>query len=271
MARDPSRLFSLLAVVCLLSPIHARSQSKGTLEITVTDNRGFPDPNATLTLVSEDRVREDKVDKSGHSEFTNLPPKGYELRVWSPSFADVIVPNIQITSEVPMVVNISQKLFTPPTTRAEPECSSFDIKPLPSLGSLVAYEERVGKVNFTGSIAEEFNGKPLSGARITLSKVGRNEKNLSIANSDENGIFEFVDLDPGRYTFAVSRDGYYPAREGFQFWVTRENLTRIGTILLSGNTLQDICGMGAIETPAINPKSIPAPELIPPKPGREKR
>src|SRR6266478_5981648 len=88
------RFFSLSVVAFLVSLAPARAQSNGSLKVTANDNRGFPDPNAFLTLVSGDRVRKGKVDKAGEFEFTNLPFRTYELEVSSPSFKDVTIPNI---------------------------------------------------------------------------------------------------------------------------------------------------------------------------------
>ena len=48
------------------------AQSNGSLKVTVRDNRGFPDSNAALTLVSDDRLRKVRVNEAGEFEFADF-------------------------------------------------------------------------------------------------------------------------------------------------------------------------------------------------------
>jgi hypothetical protein len=265
-AREFRCLFTLLVVACLTDFPPAHAQSSGILAVTVIDNRGFPVSSAALTLVSDDRIRSAKLDRTGKFDFTNLPFQTYELEIWSPSFKDVTLTNIQITSREPDVLTIALELYSLPPAKSEPiTCTTFDIDPIPGIGRTISYEDRANRVNFSGSIADVFSGKLLEGATITLSRAGSGENSLFAANSNDKGEFEFTDLEPGKYTFVVSRKGYLKTSKGPYLWITRENLTRVGNILMFPASTQDLCGMGVIETPERNPVSIPAPELIPPK------
>ena len=55
----------------------------------------------------------------------------------------------------------------------------------------------------------------------------RNRHN-TCRNSNEKGDFQFVSLEPGKYTLKVSHQEYSELA-GIDFWVTRENLTRLTT------------------------------------------
>jgi Carboxypeptidase regulatory-like domain len=52
-----------------------------------------------------------------------------------------------------------------------------------------------------------------------------------VANSNEKGEFQFDGLPPGKYTLKVSHQEYSDL-DRIDFWVTRENLTRLPTVLL---------------------------------------
>jgi len=266
-AREFRRFFRLSVALRLVGLVPVRAQSNGSQKVRITDNRGFPDPNAALTLVSEDRVRKVKADKAGEFEFTNLPFRTYVLEVSSPSFKDNTVPDIPITSEDRKDLTIQEQLYTALPEKSESTCQPFAIDGLPGLGELVAYEERTGKVNFTGKIVGVFHSNPLRDATIHLFKFGSTENIFSTANTDDRGTFEFSHIEPGNYTLSISRVGYYASPPGFRFWITRENLTRVGNILLFPDSTQDLCGgMVMLSAPAIVPPSITPPDLVIPIP-----
>src|SRR5579863_5982836 len=111
-AREFRRFFSFSVALCLVGFVPVRAQSNGSLKVKITDNRGFPDPNAVITLVSEDRVRKAKVDKAGEFDFTNLPARTYDLEVSSPSFKDTTSPSILVKSEDRKDLTIQEQLYT---------------------------------------------------------------------------------------------------------------------------------------------------------------
>jgi hypothetical protein len=45
----------------------------------------------------------------------------------------------------------------------------------------------------------------------------------------EKGDFQFVSLEPGKYALKISHQEY-SGLVGIDFWVTRENLTRLPTV-----------------------------------------
>jgi uncharacterized surface anchored protein len=267
MARECRHFLGLFFIACFVSFVSVSAQSSGTLKVTVTDNRGLPDPGAVLTLVSEDRFRKTKVNNAGEFEFTNLGFQTYELEISSPSFKDITVPNIQITSSSQKVLTITEELYSAPPGQepAPPPCTLFRIAVLPGLGDRIAYEERTDKVNFTGTIADAVTGNPVIGATVALYKAGSPNNVLTAANSDDKGKFEFSDAAPGKYTFRVSHEAYLVEKVDFQFWITRENLTRLGRISLNPKHLQLNCDPVLGVSPAIQPNSNPPPELIPPR------
>jgi Carboxypeptidase regulatory-like domain len=264
MARESCRFFGLAFVASFVILVAVRAQSNGTLRVSVIDNRGFPDPNAALTLVSEDRLRKAKVNEAGEFEFADLGFESYELEISSPSFKDVTIPNIQITSPERKVLKITEELYTTVPIKPPTRCTLFDIAVLSGLGQRLAYEERTDKANFTGTIADAVTGKPVIGATIILYKAGSADNVLPAAKSDEKGKFEFSDVAPGKYTFSVSHEGYLAETVDFQFWITRQNLTRLGRISLNPKSLQLNCDPVMEVRPEFHSNPIPPPELIPP-------
>ena len=123
--------------------------------------------------------------------------------------------------------------------KAPSRCEHFSVlADLPGLRQRLAYEERTGKANLAGTIADAVTGKPVIGATITLYKAGSADNLLPTAKSDEEGKFEFSDAASGKYKFGVSHEGYIEETVDFQFWITRQNLTRVGRISLNPKNIQ---------------------------------
>jgi hypothetical protein len=255
----------LLAVACLFFSASAGAQSNGNLKVTVRDNRGFPDPNAALTLVSNDRLRKAMVNGAGEFEFVGLSFESYELEISSSSFKNITIPDIQITSPVRKVLAITEELYTAVPMKAPSHCTLFGIADLPGLGQRLTYEERTDKANFTGTIADAVTGKPVISATITLYRTGSADNSLPVAKSDEKGQFEFSDVAPGKYIFRVSHEEYLEETIDFQFWITRQNLTRLGRISLNPKSHILTCDPVKEGPNIFQSYPTPPPELIPPQ------
>jgi hypothetical protein len=265
-ARESLCVSGILLLACLLGVASISAQSVGTLKGIVTHQKGLPVTDASLTLFSEDRVRNAKTDGKGQFKFASLPFQTYELQVSSTGFGTVTFRNLRIAGQEPKSLSITLRPWSTDDSSKSPDRTCLiRIEVVPGLTETVSYEMRTGKLSLVGAVGDAWRGGPLKSAKITLSKSGRNGIALSEVNSDDSGGFQFADLEPGKYTLRVSHEGYYEGPTVFmEFWVTRENTTRLGRIDLYPDNVQDLCGMAG-EQPLINPKTIPPPKLVPPR------
>jgi len=71
-----------------------------------------------------------------------------------------------------------------------------------------------------------YSDGPAKNATLTATHI--ETVTIHVVNSNEEGDFQFVSLEPGKYTLKVSHQEYSELA-GIDFWVTRENLTRLTT------------------------------------------
>jgi hypothetical protein len=91
-----------------------------------------------------------------------------------------------------------------------------------------SYEGRSNKTNLAGKLAEySSSASPVKNATITATQIETGTTH--VASSNEKGEFQFETLGAGKYTLKVSHKEYSDLA-GIDFWVTRENLTRLPTI-----------------------------------------
>jgi len=171
----------------------------------------------TVNLLSVERARTTKTDESGKFEFTELPLSNFELQVrQAAGIKPVPVQEISFSEPSTRQVSIALQLVAP-------EC-------FPKIEA--AYENRIGRTNLSGKIAKfSSSNTPLNNGRITATHIETGT--TRVVNSNEKGDFEFVNLEPGRYTLKVSHQGY-SGLAGIDFWVTAENLTRLPTLYMFG-------------------------------------
>jgi hypothetical protein len=170
----------------------------------------------TVILLSEERARTTKTDESGKLEFLDLPLSTYELQVTQAGFKPVPVQEISFSEPAVRQISIVLQL-------AAPEC-------FPKIQA--AYEDRADKTNLAGKIAEfSSSASPVKNATLTATHIGTGTTH--VAKSNEKGDFQFVSLEPGKYTLKVSHQEYSELA-GIDFWVTRENLTRLPTVYMFG-------------------------------------
>ena len=171
----------------------------------------------TVNLLSVERARTTKTDESGKFEFTELPLNNFELQVrQAAGIKPVPVQEISFSEPFTRQVSIVLQLVAP-------EC-------FPKIEA--AYENRIGRTNLSGKIAKfSSSNTPLNNGRITATHIETGT--TRVVNSNEKGDFEFVNLEPGKYTLKVSHQGY-SGLAGIDFWVTAENLTRLPTLYMFG-------------------------------------
>ena len=92
----------------------------------------------------------------------------------------------------------------------------------------INYEMRTGTVNLIGDIADLWDG-PLEGSTVTITNL-KSRKTLVVSTA-KNGQFQTADLEPGKYSLKASHDGYEELSK-FTFWVTDNNLTRLGPVYI---------------------------------------
>ena len=222
-----------------------------------------PIADAALTLYSEDRVRKGKTDKNGLFEFTGLAAKNYDLKISAPSYRTAFLPQTQISDQMPTKLSIALDFWR--ASSDDPKlCQPQTITPLSVPSDNISYEDRTSQTSVTGLIYDDWNHRVVSGATVSLLDTRRIDQVVTTTTSDDSGAFQFEEVKPGKYALSIIREGYYPAPPFLPFWVTKENVARIGRIGMNPSGLQDICGM-VTELPLIEPQKDPIPDLIPPK------
>lgn len=236
LARKRLNLSALLLGICLLCAFPVRGQSSGKLEGTVLDASGGPVPGATVILFSDERVLTTKTNEQGEFEFAPLPSGVRYIEARSNGFKTV---------SVPIADNTAQRVSLPPLepgVGGGPCGFSYDLPPF------AAYVERSGNARLSGTVKDAY-GAPLGGSSLKLMKadlhapstIGQGLKVFfkevlaaqGLANDE--GEFQFTDLEPGWYTLDVSHEGY--SDNAVRFWVARENLTKVFPIYMIPNGL----------------------------------
>src|ERR1700748_1605354 len=118
--RTPARsIFSFLFVFlfsALFSALHAQANS-GVVSGVVTDPSGAVVPGATVSIENpvSQYSRTAITDKAGYFQFPNLPFNPYHLTVSMTGFGS-FVKDVDVTSIVPVSLNIAMKVSTTSTT-----------------------------------------------------------------------------------------------------------------------------------------------------------
>jgi len=168
----------------------------------------------TVNLLSVERARTTKTDESGKFEFLDLPISTYELQVRQAGVKPVPVQEISFSEPAVRQISIVLQL-------AASEC-------FPKIQA--AYEDRSDKMNLAGNIAD-FSSSASPVKNATLTATHKETGTTHVVNSNEKGEFQFDSLESGKYTLKVSHQEYSELA-GIDFWVTRENLTRLPTIYM---------------------------------------
>jgi hypothetical protein len=189
-------------------------QSTAQIRGVVRGPHGAVFKGVTLNLLSLERARKTETDENGKFKFLDLPLGTYELQVRQAGVAQVPVQEISFSEPAVREVSIVLQL-------AASEC-------FPK--TQAAYEDRSDKTNLVGNIANfSTSASPVKNATVTATHIETGT--MHVVNSNEKGDFQFVSLEPGKYTLKVSHQEYSEL-VGIDFWVTRENLTRLPTVYI---------------------------------------
>jgi Carboxypeptidase regulatory-like domain len=233
--------------VCLLSASTFGGQSGSGLEGTVLDPSGAIIRGAEVILFSDERVLTTETNENGIFRFASFPSDVRYIEASSPGFASVSIP---ITDKPIERVSFTLWPGEGGGVTVTP-CFPLNMRDTPPASA--AYEEKRGNVQVTGAVSDP-SGLPIPNASLTLLRAdpdallaaGQNsykgvamkrrpfKESLSAsASSDEKGEFRFSNLEPGWYALKVTRQGYSP--DYLQFWVARENLTKLSRRLFPVN------------------------------------
>jgi hypothetical protein len=244
----------LIVGVSLLCNLGAYGQSVKQVKGSVSYEGGDVISGATVILITEDHIWTSKTNLDGEFDFTNFAvPAGY-IEVYSAGFfpqriaiTDTTLQPLKVTLRIGETTNCVVPITVP----------------------LVYYEDRSGKAQLTGAVAE-YAGAPLSHATLTLKRSGlrdplevrdawmsSKETTVAYANSDEKGEFQFEGLEPGWYSLTVDHSNYN--REVLRFWIARQNLTRTIRIHLKPE------GVTGCEPTIFGQPSAVLPLILPPR------
>jgi len=208
-------LVRLLFVVFVLSASASNSRPAARLTGVVVDQTGAVIPGTSVTLLSTDRAREAKTDERGQFEFANLPPGLFDLKAEHLGFKVRAIENIRVEADLDQYLSVT-----------------LDVASVGSCNDVgepkINYEMRTGTVNLIGDIADLWDG-PLEGSTVTITNL-KSRKTLVVSTA-KNGQFQTADLEPGKYSLKASHDGYEELSK-FTFWVTDNNLTRLGPVYI---------------------------------------
>jgi hypothetical protein len=186
-------------------------QSTAQIRGVVRGPQGAVLSGVTLDLLSLEKARKTETDEKGKFEFLDLPLSTYELQVRQAGFVQVPVQEISFSEPAVRQISIDLQL-------AASEC-------FPK--TQAAYEDRSDKTNLVGNVVELSSpSSPVKNA--TLTAIHLKTGTTYVVNSNEKGDFQFVGLESGKYTLKVSHHEYSELAE-IDFWITRENLTRLPT------------------------------------------
>ncbi len=189
-------------------------QSTAQIRGVVRDPQGAAFRGVTLNLLSLQRARKTETNENGKFEFLDLPLSSYELQVRQAGVVQVPVQEISFSEPGVRQVSI---VLQPAASDCFPKTQA-------------AYEDRSDKTNLVGNIADFSSpGSPVKNATLTATHIETGT--MHVVSSNEKGNFQFVSLEPGKYTLRVSRQKYSEL-VGIGFWVTGENLTRLRTIYM---------------------------------------
>lgn len=208
----PSVFLYVLLLICLPNTSAEPCGTTTCLTGVVLDQMGAVIPDASIILLSSDKMRQTKTKNDGAFEFVGLPPGNYDVRVTHLGFKPQAVADVKITSGQIRRVEITLQVG-PGACDAEP---------------VVTYEARVGSVSMVGDVRDFWEGS-LRGATIILISLKTGYERVTTSSAD--GTFQFSDLEPGKYKLQLTHVGYH-GNSGPEFWITRENLTRITELFI---------------------------------------
>jgi hypothetical protein len=269
--RAPSksrRLSGLFFIAVVLGTANAHAQSEPTIKGIVRTKSGYPLARAPVTLFSDDRVRNTVTNKVGEFEFTSLPLQAYELQASFIGYMTGIVPGLRPGDQNANNLTISLEPLTADfLIKAEHEsCPETVISALPGTYEQITYNERNAGPSLVGSVRAMLSRRgALKDVELKLTNRSDPSKKIPSIRSDDRGEFHFNDLEPGKYSLKLSLEDFYEGST-MDFWVTRENTTRIGRIGMWNLGWQDLCGGSIVVLEPEVPTPAMPPEIADPWP-----
>jgi len=202
-------VFSTLLLAVSLPYLFA--QSAAQITGVVLDPAGGFVPDASVRLFSLEKAREARTDSRGQFAFVDLPPGSFELQVTHAGFKTVSDGSIRVRDTPVPQISIVLQLESM-------DCGYPQVT--------ASYPERSGNVNLVGTV-KDFAAGFVKNATLTLALLESGQGQT--AKTNENGEFLFSNLPPGKYSLKVTQEDY-SERSGIDFWITRENLTRLTPI-----------------------------------------
>jgi protocatechuate 3,4-dioxygenase beta subunit len=247
----------------------ACAQSERSIHGQVMDESGAPISVATVTGFLTDRVRAMKTDDFGLFAFTGLPQGPFFLEAPATGFFSESIPVVEdIKKPLSIKLHVGygsqchpQNELMHPSAVYEERSTASGAQVTGTMFNILARPYTVHGYTSTASGAEKsvqyqvFEAEPnapLSEAALVLERAkldswsptdrpdalrtpamhGRNFQYIPVARviSDEQGKFQFTDLEPGWYRLKAEHDGHWAAEA--KFWVARDDITKVSPILM---------------------------------------
>lgn len=206
------RMFRAVGLVLLATcvvAVRVRGGQQPNLRGTVVDVAGARIPNAQVDLYSDKHEWHATTDGAGSFSFPALLPGIYDLEVTRTGFRKQIIQSIRIGPSEISPMTIAMQVSTSADSCGDSfsrvmyldSPGEFGIKGVVSFVSHREVTENGGKKRAVSSAGL------LSGATVSVLRSGSKDKPTTV-QTDENGEFEFADLEPGLYLLRASREGY---------------------------------------------------------------
>jgi hypothetical protein len=191
---------SFFSCTCAISLIVAGivlAENNLSVTGTVTDPVDERIAGASVTFISQERVRQTKSEADGSFVIHQITAGPYELEITAPGFAKQRISlNLQDHTMPPIVVALR-----PGNQSAEEFCG---------VPASVTYGQLGVEISqLSGTVQDHVHGKELRDAKVTLWRVGNSEP-AAQSYSDAEGRFRFDNLLPGLYDLRIAKAGYRP-------------------------------------------------------------
>src|SRR3954447_20361393 len=123
-----------------------------------------------------------------------------------------------------------------------------------SLASISFAQTTFGTV--IGNVTDP-SGAGIANAQVTLTNAGTNEKRTATANTD--GLYQFVNVQPGQYTVEVAQSGFKRLVRG-PFSVETQSTAQIDVALQVGDVSQTV--EVTAQTPLLQPETSSLGQVI---------
>lgn len=189
-------MLKALVIFLAIFSLAMYAQTKGaTLSGVVSDQSGAPAENAQVDLYSAEREWHTKTDVAGKFQFDGLSSGRYDLEVSSFGLRKALFRDIEVGSSSMPPMNITLRI------RPASDCENgfSQMQYVDGAATPVVH----GVVTFSSGRDVHV----LPGAMISLRKSGSSSEPVQV-QTNEQGEFLIVGLEPGLYTLKAVHDGY---------------------------------------------------------------